>query len=225
MQCCHFDMWIVLSRRQLRPSRLRKSLFTSPWTAYKNYIEGLCQKVLEKEMATYLEKESLGEGNGNPFQYSCLENSMDRGDWWATVRGAAKSWSDWETNTVRESAITRDSFFIRKTYLHGIANICLTIICSSHLLTVPLLFEVPDPYCLLLSVRWYICLNCQTIFESRWGFCKYVIKLNFVLLICLISIQILDQQNIILDEHFPGSYTANPILLICETCLYSSRSS
>ena len=24
---------------------------------------------------------SLGEGNGNPFQYSCLENSMDRGDW------------------------------------------------------------------------------------------------------------------------------------------------
>ena len=166
-----------------------------------------------------------GEGNGSPLQYSCLENSMDRGDWWATVRGAAKSWSDWETNTVRESAITRDSFFIRKTYLHGIANICLTIICSSHLLTVPLLFEVPDPYCLLLSVRWYICLNCQTIFESRWGFCKYVIKLNFVFLICFISIQVLDQQNIILDEHFPGSYTANPILLICETCLYSSRSS
>ena len=134
LQICHFDMWIVLSRRQFRPSRLRKSLFTSPWTAYKNYIEGLCQKVLEKEMATYLEKESLGEGNGNPFQYSCLENSMDRGDWWATVRGAAKSWSDWETNTVRESAITRDSFFIRKTYLHGIANICLPIIWSSHLL-------------------------------------------------------------------------------------------
>ena len=27
---------------------------------------------------------SLGEGNGNPLQYSCLENSMDRGAWWAT---------------------------------------------------------------------------------------------------------------------------------------------
>ena len=27
---------------------------------------------------------SPGEGNGNPFQYSCLENSMDRGAWWAT---------------------------------------------------------------------------------------------------------------------------------------------
>ena len=32
-----------------------------------------------------------GEGNGNPFQYSCLENPMDGGTWWATVHGVAKS--------------------------------------------------------------------------------------------------------------------------------------
>ena len=32
-----------------------------------------------------------GGGNGNPLQYSCLENSMDRGAWWATVQGVAKS--------------------------------------------------------------------------------------------------------------------------------------
>ena len=32
-----------------------------------------------------------GEGNGNPLQYSCLENPMDRGAWWATVLGVAKS--------------------------------------------------------------------------------------------------------------------------------------
>ena len=32
-----------------------------------------------------------GEGNGNPLQYSCLESSMDRGAWWATVHGVAKS--------------------------------------------------------------------------------------------------------------------------------------
>ena len=37
---------------------------------------------------------SLGEGNGNPVQYSCLEYSMDRGDsWWATVHGVTKSWA------------------------------------------------------------------------------------------------------------------------------------
>ena len=34
---------------------------------------------------------SLREGNGNPFQYSCLENFMDRGAWQATVHGVTKS--------------------------------------------------------------------------------------------------------------------------------------
>ena len=34
-----------------------------------------------------------GEGNGNPLQYSCLDNPMDRGSWWATVHGVAKNWT------------------------------------------------------------------------------------------------------------------------------------
>ena len=34
---------------------------------------------------------SPGEGNGNPLQYFCLENSMDRGTWQATIHGVAKS--------------------------------------------------------------------------------------------------------------------------------------
>ena len=34
---------------------------------------------------------SPGEGNGNPLQYSCLENPMDGEAWWATVHGVAKS--------------------------------------------------------------------------------------------------------------------------------------
>ena len=34
---------------------------------------------------------SPGEGNGNSLQYFCLENPMDRGAWWATVHGVAKS--------------------------------------------------------------------------------------------------------------------------------------
>ena len=36
---------------------------------------------------------SPGEGNGNPLLYSCLENPMDGGTWWATVHGVAKSWT------------------------------------------------------------------------------------------------------------------------------------
>ena len=36
---------------------------------------------------------SPGERNGYPFQYSCLENPMDRGAWWATVHGVTNSWT------------------------------------------------------------------------------------------------------------------------------------
>ena len=39
-----------------------------------------------------------GEGNGNPLQYSCLENPMDGGAWWAAVHEVAKSRTDWETS-------------------------------------------------------------------------------------------------------------------------------
>jgi len=38
-------------------------------------------------------RRSPGEGNDYPLKYSCLENSMDRGAWWATVHGVAKSWT------------------------------------------------------------------------------------------------------------------------------------
>ena len=41
---------------------------------------------------------SPGEGNGYPLQYSCLENSMDRGAWQAIVHGIKKR-QDWATNT------------------------------------------------------------------------------------------------------------------------------
>ena len=35
----------------------------------------------------------FGEGNGTPLQYSCLENPMDGGAWWAAVHGVAKNWT------------------------------------------------------------------------------------------------------------------------------------
>ena len=51
---------------------------------------------------------SPGGGNCNPLQYSCLENPMDGGAWWATVHGVAKSqiWlRDWHTSLVKLSRI------------------------------------------------------------------------------------------------------------------------
>ena len=35
----------------------------------------------------------IGGGNGNPLQYSCLENPMDGGAWWAAVYGVTQSWT------------------------------------------------------------------------------------------------------------------------------------
>ena len=52
---------------------------------------------------------SPGEGNGYPLQYSCLENSMVRGAWWATVHGVTKSWT-------RLSDLTFSLFTIFKIY-------------------------------------------------------------------------------------------------------------
>jgi hypothetical protein len=45
-------------------------------------------------------------GHGNPLQYSCLENFINRGAWWATVDGVTKiyTWlSDWHSHTTSES--------------------------------------------------------------------------------------------------------------------------
>jgi len=49
---------------------------------------------------------SPGEGNGNPLQYSCLENPMDRGAWWATVHGVARIGHDLVTKPPSRLSIT-----------------------------------------------------------------------------------------------------------------------
>ena len=61
-------------------------------------------------MEVYLLGYSTGEGSGTPLQYSCLENPMDGGAWWATVHGVAKSrtqLSDF-TFTFHFHALTRE---------------------------------------------------------------------------------------------------------------------
>ena len=51
------------------------------------------KKVARKEDYYMIKGRSPGEGNGNPLQYPCLENPMDRGAWWAAVHGVTKSWA------------------------------------------------------------------------------------------------------------------------------------
>ena len=44
-------------------------------------------------LISWWQSPSAGEGNGNPLQYSCLENPMDRGAWWAAAHGVAEGWT------------------------------------------------------------------------------------------------------------------------------------
>ena len=59
---------------------------------------------------------SPGEGNGNPLQYSCLENPMDRGASWATVHRVAKSWTRLSYFTSLSSH-HKEKFFFFSFYL------------------------------------------------------------------------------------------------------------
>ena len=58
------------------------------------------------------------EGNGNPLQYSCLENPMDRGAWWATVHGVAKS-----QTRLRDQAQTKHIY--RQEFTKRALKICI----------------------------------------------------------------------------------------------------
>ena len=103
---------------------------------------------------------SPGEGNGNPLQYSCLEDPMDRGAWWATVYGVAKSWtrlSDKHTHTHTHTHIYRD---VLKDYIPYLMNQSLTktlgiLVLISHL--------VQKPWLLLTSyILWTLPLTAPT---------------------------------------------------------------
>ena len=88
----------------------------SLWFSSENYFISLVIFSMIQKFSNSVDKESScnagdpgsipgwgrspGEGNGNPLQYYCLENPMDRGAWWATVHGAAR---------VRHDLVTKQS--------------------------------------------------------------------------------------------------------------------
>ena len=59
---------------------------------------------------------SPGEWNGNPLQYSCLENPMDRGAWWATVHGVARIKHDLVTKPRKSKTVF--NFYINRLFTY-----------------------------------------------------------------------------------------------------------
>ena len=59
------------------------------WTA----VHGVTKSWTQLSDVFHFTLSCIGEGNGNPLQYSCLENPRDRGAWWAAVYGVTQSWT------------------------------------------------------------------------------------------------------------------------------------
>ena len=62
-----------------------------PWMEEPGRLQSMGLLRVGHDWATSLSLSCIGEGDGNPLQCSCLENPRDRGAWWATVYGVAKS--------------------------------------------------------------------------------------------------------------------------------------
>ena len=71
---------------------IRKTLILLPflWASLEAQTVENWPAIQEPPVSNPRSGRAPGEGNGKPLQYSCLENPMDRGIWWATVHGAAK---------------------------------------------------------------------------------------------------------------------------------------
>ena len=69
---------------------------------------------------------SPGKGNGYPLQYSCLENSKERGAWWATVRGVAES-------QIRRSNFHFHIYTYTHAYTHTYTHACNSLLDFLHI--------------------------------------------------------------------------------------------
>ena len=72
---------------------LQKDMWWKPLWLMENFTPGLVinRLVSTKRLHFHFSFSCIGEGNGNPLQCSCLENSRDGGAWWAAVYGVAQS--------------------------------------------------------------------------------------------------------------------------------------
>ena len=78
------------------------------------------QEMQEIQVQSLGLEDSPGGGNGHVLQFSCLENPTDRGAWWATVHGVAKSQTRLSTHTHAHNLLCEEE----KTYAAGSAATC-----------------------------------------------------------------------------------------------------
>ena len=79
-----------------------------PWTEEPGKPQSMGSLGVGHDWVTSLS--CIGEGNGNPLQYSCLENPRDGGAWWAAIYGVAQSWT-WLKRLSSSSSKVNNHYF------------------------------------------------------------------------------------------------------------------
>ena len=104
---------------------------------------------MQETQVRSLSRRPPGEGNGNPLQYSCLGNLVDRGAWWATAKGSQKSWA--ELKQVNSSNNTEYPYPTAKLcYLQTVAVCALGRQILTH-------WTTEGSHKLFLKVRYNVC--------------------------------------------------------------------
>ena len=115
----------------------------------------------------------LGEGNGTPLQYSCLENPVDRGAWWAAVHGVAQSWTRLKLLSSSSSKIQTFWLISESQNLAIISSIIASLLSIS----------VSKWHLFICSGYVYDTLNVSE--HHFWCLYMYVFKvLSFIYLLC-----------------------------------------
>ena len=132
---------------------------------------------------------SPGKGNGNLLQDSCLENTMDRGTWWATVHGIAKNWAWLSTHT---------HYFQSFLHLNDLNAACSSFVWSPEWIWGQHMAGLSS---LFLDICFYWCLfskkpsDCYYFSRASCVFSLYFQKMFFLLLSPYNQIKKPTQQN------------------------------
>ena len=134
-----------------------------------------------------------GEGNGNPLQYSCLENSVDRGAWWATVRGIAKrhNWATKHEHACRKNTTGRKS----RSSPYRRSPVRANRIKETFVVVIQLLSHV-----WLFATSWTAACQPSLSFTVSWSF----LKLMSIELVMLSNYRILCCLLLLLPLNFPS---------------------
>ena len=108
----------ILQRRQWQPIPVllpgkshgwRSLVGCSPW--------GCKESDMTEQLHFHFSLSCIGEGNGNPLQYSCLKNPRDGGAWWAAIYGVAQSWT--RLKRLSSSSSSSNSFVVYANFCGG----------------------------------------------------------------------------------------------------------